>query len=172
MPWTIAAQVWRTLVSCQAVAVAVKSCFATSSLGLTVYLTHECTAAGGQALVAAALGDIWRDRDCLRLETELPPALSAAAAATAAASGGGSSGNGTVSTAAIPAASQPVSAVGDGLERRGGECSGSEQQESEDDEDEGGQQELLLDDYLQPPAVQQVLQPAVVYLVVPALPRG
>jgi hypothetical protein len=47
---------------------------------------------------------------------------------------------------------------------------GSHSDEDSDDADEAA--EPCLDDYLRPPEVLEVLQPAVVYLTVPALPRG
>jgi hypothetical protein len=52
---------------------------------------------------------------------------------------------------------------GGGVADAGGSGSG---EEGEDDV------EPYLDDYLRPPEVLDVLQPAVVYLTVPALPRG
>ncbi|WIA09297.1 hypothetical protein OEZ85_008704 [Tetradesmus obliquus] len=161
---TIAAQAWRTLCSCQAVAVAVRSCFSTASLGLTVYLSEACAAAGGQAVVQAALQAAWADRsvlDCL----EVPAAVLQAAAAA-----GG---------AAADVAGQDAGRAAEVADHStsGGSCSAEEQQqggygeaereESEDDEGSG-----FVDDYLKPPAVEKPLRPTVVYVTVPALPRG
>jgi len=164
----VAAQVWRTLCSCQAVAVAVKSCFASSCLGLTVYLTPQAAAAGGQAMMQAALEEAWRDRDCLNRPDRMPAALIAAAAAIV-------DGGGTATAAGVLAV-ESGSAAGGGLAvgqssgvAAGPSGSGSE---SEGEESEGEGQQTVLDDYLMPPAVQEVLQPTVVYLTVPALPRG
>lgn len=151
---TIAAQAWRTVCSCQAVAVAVGSCVASAALGLTVYLSEACTAGGGRQVVQAALEAVWADRcllDCL----EVPAAVARAAAAAAVPAGVVLSG-----TAAAVAADARLQAVGGGS----GACS------SEDGGDESCG--AVIDDYLKPPAVAAPLKPAVVYVTVPALPRG
>lgn len=155
LAWAVAAQAWRTLCSCQAVAVAVRSCFASSCLGLTVYLTPEAAAAGAQDIVQAGLQAVRQDRDLLSFPDRMPQALAAAAAAVAgadaAASAAAADGRGG---AAARAAEQGCGASSDG------------------EEEDEHQQESIVDDYLRPPKVQHVLEPAVVYLTVPALPRG
>lgn len=154
LAWAVAAQVWRTLCSCQAVAVAVRSCFASSCLGLTVYLTPEAAAAGAQDIVQAGLRAVRQDRDLLSFPDRMPQALAAAAAAVA----------GADAVAAAAAANG-----------RGGAAAGADEQgcgASSDGEEDEQQQESFVDDYLRPPKVQHVLEPAVVYLIVPALPRG
>jgi hypothetical protein len=156
MAWTLAAQVWRTLCSCQAVAVAVKTCFASSCLGLTVYLTPAAAAAGGQQMVQAALQAVRTDRGLLTQPDSIPDALLAAAAAAAG-----------VEAAAADAGGAYTGQHG-AVVAGTGDQDGSRSEGSED----GLQEEPYLDDYLRPPAVQQVQAPAVVYLTVPELPRG
>jgi hypothetical protein len=154
LAWAVAAQAWRTLCSCQAVAVAVKSCCASSCLGLTVYLTPEAAAAGGQGIVQAAVQAVRQDRGLLGWPDRMPRALTAAAAAAAAGAGD-----------AVGAAAAVATKGGAGQVHRHCVQSGSDA-EGED------QQEVYVDEYLRPPAVREVLQPAVAYLTVPALPRG
>ncbi|WIA29375.1 hypothetical protein OEZ86_011879 [Tetradesmus obliquus] len=160
---TIAAQAWRTLCSCQAVAVAVRSCFANASLGLTVYLSEACAAAGGQAIVQAALQAAWADRsvlDCL----EVPAAVLQAAAAA----GGADDVAGQHAGLAAEVADHSTSGGGCGVaEQQQGEYEEAEDEESEDEQGCG-----FVDDYLKPPVVMQPLRPTVVYVTVPALPRG
>lgn len=154
LAWAVAAQAWRTLCSCQAVAVAVKSCFASSCLGLTVYLTPEAAAAGGQGIVQAAVQAVQRDRSLLSWPDKMPPALAAAAA---------------VATGdAADAAAATAAEGGAGEAHR--HCVHSRCGSDTEGDDE--QQEVYVDEYLRPPVVQEVLEPAVVYLIVPALPRG
>lgn len=161
---TIAAQAWRTLCSCQAVAVAVRSCFANASLGLTVYLSEACAAAGGQAIVQAALQAAWADRsvlDCL----EVPAAVLQAAAA---AGGAADDVAGQHAGLAAEVADHSTSGGGCGVaEQQQGEYEEAEDEESEDEQGCG-----FVDDYLKPPVVMQPLRLTVVYVTVPALPRG
>jgi hypothetical protein len=154
LAWAVAAQAWRTLCSCQAVAVAVKSCFASSCLGLTVYLTPEAAAAGGQGVVQAAVLAARQDRGLLSWPDKMPPALAAAAAAAAAAAGD------AVDAAAANASEGGASEAHRHCVQSGTETGGEEEQE------------VYVDEYLRPPAAREVLEPAVVYLTVPALPRG
>jgi hypothetical protein len=157
---TIAAQTWRTLCSCQAVAVAVRSCFDSASLGLTVYLPEACAAAGGQAIVQAALQAVWADRNVLN-SLEVPPAvLQAAAEAAAAAAGAGLAGEPGCSSSGISCSTEE--------QQQGGQTDG-EDEESEAEQQQGSG---FVDDYLKPPVVAKLLRPTVVYVTVPALPRG
>lgn len=163
----IACQAWRTLRSCQAVAVAMRSCFATASLCLTVYLSDQCATAGGQAIVQAALEAAWRDRELLG-SPDIPAAVLAAAEAGAAGNsiagnsssqqqGAGKEAASKGSTTAAAAAAAAAT-TGDSSDIEGSEdgiCVGA-----------------VLDDYLRPPAMPCPVQPAVVYVSVPALPRG
>lgn len=156
MAWTVAAQVWRTLCSCQAVAVAVKSCFSSSCLGLTVYLTPAAAAAGGQQMVQAALEAVRKDRSLLIQPDSIPGALLAAAAAAA-------------GVEAAPADASGASRAQHGAAVAG---TGDEDDSGSEGSEDGLQEEPYLDEYLRPPEVQQVQEPAVVYLTVPELPRG
>lgn len=153
-PQAIACQVWRTLRSCQAVAVAVKSCVATASLALTVYLTESCAAAGGQAVVEAALEAVSANRDTLDSQTVPQTVLAAAVEAGGGGSGDSGSGHGEHQQQAVR-----MCAPGDVYS------------DHERDGDEGGGG-AVIDDYLRPPVVCHMMQPAVLYVTVPALPRG
>jgi hypothetical protein len=153
---TIAAQTWRMLCSCQAVAVAVRSCFASAALGLTVYLSEGCAAAGGQAIVQAALQAVWEERSLLE-SLEVPQAVLEAAAVEAA--------------ARTPSAAAP----GEGVSTSCSSIGQQQQQEEVEEEDAGSDSDQglgFVDDYLKAPAVTAPVRPAVVYVTVPALPRG
>jgi hypothetical protein len=163
-PHAVAAQVWRTLCSCQAVAIAVKGCFATASLGLVIYLTAECAAAGGQQLVQAALAAVRQQRSLLDEPHAMPAALAAAAAAAA---GDG----GAADPHHMAAGDSSSSKLAAGVQQAHVGSNSARGCVSDDDDGEG--QAQPLDDYLLPPAVvEQPVWPAVVYLTVPALPRG
>eukprot|EP00775_Hariotina_reticulata_P010371 gene10371-10529_t len=165
----IAAQVWRTLLSCQAVAVAIKSCVASAALGLTVYLADS--AVGGQHLMQTALEAIWADGSLLDKQ-DMPPALLAAAAAleTGRCAGQQQQQPGHLQQAAVQEAAQDSSSSNAGMAD-----DNNAQQEQEEEEEEQEQEEeaaAVVDDYLLPPLVLQCICPAVVYVSVPALPKG
>lgn len=163
-PEIIACQVWRTLCSCQAVAVAVKTCVATASLALTVYLTESCADAGGQAVVAVALEEMWANRDTLD-SLDIPQAVLAAADEAASTSSSVAGGSSCERQQAAGSASGPPGAA----------SAAAADADSDHDSAEGEQEfcdAAVVDDYLRPPEVCCTLQPAVLYVTVPALPRG
>lgn len=153
--------------SCQAVAVAVRGCAARSALGLTVYLAPQAAAAGGRGLLQAALAAVRQDRSLLDAPDKMPAALCAAAAAAAGAAAAGAAAGATLCEGAPPEAAAAAVQPSEG----GGVsdvCGSGSEGEGEDK----GDVEPYLDDYLRPPEVLELLQPVVVYLTVPALPRG
>jgi hypothetical protein len=159
-----AAQVWRTLLTCQAVAVAVKSCTASAALGLTVYVADS--AVGGDYLMQTALEAIWADRSLLDKQ-DMPAALLAAAAAME----GGRRSAEELQQPAVhlqQAAVHQAEQCSSSSSNAGIAAAGAEDPQEAEEEGPGA----VIDDYLLPPVVLQVTRPAVVYVHVPALPRG
>lgn len=140
-----------------------------------VYLTPECAAAGGQQLVQAALQAVWHNRSLLDEPHVIPAALLAAAEA-AGANAGAEGGN-----AVEAVRPDHDNAVTQGTQLQPGSAAGAagDPADGQDDcgrsscsSDDGVAEEQPMDDYLMPPAVSERIRPDVVYLTVPALPRG
>jgi hypothetical protein len=108
-------------------------------------------------MVQAALQAVRKDRGLLTQPDSIPDALLAAAAAAAG-----------VEAAAADAGGASQAQEG----RAAGAGTGDEDDSGGEGSEDGLQEEPYLDEYLRPPEVQQVQEPAVVYLTVPELPRG
>jgi enamine deaminase RidA (YjgF/YER057c/UK114 family) len=152
-PGGFAAQARLALANTQAVAVAAGGCLGSACLGLTVYLAAAAAGPGARSEV----------QGLLRLLQTDPAGFAARDARLRLRRAG-------ILGPAPPAAAAPAGHAAAGAEEEeeeefeagaGGEGTGS------DEEGEG-----FLDDYLRPPRTALRLRPAVLYVEVPALPRG
>ena len=163
------AQAARCLASCAAVAVAVRADLARGLLGCTVYCAgarEDKNTGGRQPDGELAESGWWQLEEAARLlrgmlDGHACPAGSAGGAADDGAGGG------------RPGESSGGPSVPDGAGCGGEEYKADEDDDGEGKEEEEEEEEGTLDEYLRPPAMPpRRWEPALTYVVVPALPRG
>jgi hypothetical protein len=119
--------------------------------------------AGGQAIVQAALQAVWQDRSLLESLVVPQAVLDVAAAEAARAPGSGSAAAGK---------DVGTSRSSDSNEQQQQQQQHQEDVEQQEEESDSEQGSGFVDDYLKAPAVTTAVRPTVVYVTVPALPRG